>query len=917
MNLKAIQRVAGVYQQVQDGNGLVVGNQIESSAAADPKNLLIFTPNSATAAAAGGSLTLTTGNGGATSGDGGALLLNTGTATDGAGGSFISTLGAGVGTNPGGGFTFTAGAGGGAGGEGIPNWGGGMEIALGAGGVYGPGGGFRLYCGAGGTDGSAGGSIIAYAGATTAYNFGADVDVRAGDSARRGGLLQLQAGQGTVGTGNAGAGGHVNIQSGYGATFEQNPGKEGGTIQMFAGGGGVGTYLAYSATAFTARNGTFTGVASYAGGTMIEVTTGAAHQLLAGMTVTLVGVGGTYDGTWTIDTVTGASTFVINTAWSVTDSGTWSAPYTRVNIGAHSILLGTTVNIWNTGGIYDGTFNVVYVPAGGFIDISTPYVSPATGDVTVDSASGNGGVIDLNTGAAGATAGGTGGNGGNFQITCGASAGIGTAGGFRVICGDGGDAGVGGSTEIRAGAGGGTCGSVALYGGDGSGVANEGGAIQLLAGPAGDANDGGTVSITGGQSSDLDDSSAGGAVRISGGEALTGSINLGGPVYLNGGYGRGLDGNGGTVYITGGHSAGDAAGGVVQIVGGNSEGGSTGGRVVIDAGQQLSGEPFNGPIDIGRNVNTQVNLGRTNFPTKVWGNTVLGDNAGTDYLTVTATILGNLTFSRLGHHVLQGEDGGGQTINMTLRSNQPTSGTASGFVMLNSGNTTAAASGVVDLRSGTTTTSGNSGVVTVASGNAAGSSGNVTLTIGTAGGTRGKLVLGDSTTITTIGGSDTNPATVNGTNLTTLTNGSNADALHTHTAVGASQLTVAGLTTTGFTDGYFGYISANSTMTKTDADTPSKTRLFGANEGTAGTMTVAGVVENAAFTTAGGLPAAGASVFLAPGTEEGGAAGKLTATPPSGVGQTVAEVGVCLDNSNYAALKTCKILIQPQPPVTN
>ena len=150
-------------------------------------------------------------------------------------------------------------------------------------------------------------------------------------------------------------------------------------------------------------------------------------------------------------------------------------------------------------------------------------------------------------------------------------------------------------------------------------------------------------------------------------------------------------------------------------------------------------------------------------------------------------------------------------------------------------------------------------------------------------------------------------------NVDTLLNGSNADALHTHSAVTGSQLVVTGLTTTGLADGDFGYVSAANTMTKTDADAEASSYCFGANEGTAGSMTVGGIIDAAKFTTDGGSPTNGAPVYLALGTADTGAgAGKLTAIAPTAVGDFVAEVGICLDNSNWAASKTCKVLLQPK-----
>lgn len=158
-------------------------------------------------------------------------------------------------------------------------------------------------------------------------------------------------------------------------------------------------------------------------------------------------------------------------------------------------------------------------------------------------------------------------------------------------------------------------------------------------------------------------------------------------------------------------------------------------------------------------------------------------------------------------------------------------------------------------------------------------------------------------------------STVIATALNTLTNGNNADALHTHSAVFSSQVVVSGLTTTGLTDGYFGYISSANTLTKTDATSITSSRVFGANEGTIGTMTVAAIIENALMTTAGGSPSNGAPVYLAPSTEEAGCAGKLTATKPVTAGQVVSEVGIVASNANYAGSKTAKILLQIKAPI--
>ncbi len=129
----------------------------------------------------------------------------------------------------------------------------------------------------------------------------------------------------------------------------------------------------------------------------------------------------------------------------------------------------------------------------------------------------------------------------------------------------------------------------------------------------------------------------------------------------------------------------------------------------------------------------------------------------------------------------------------------------------------------------------------------------------------------------------------------------------------SSQVVVSGLTTTGLADGDAGYISAADTMTKTDATAEASSRFFGFNEGTASSMTVFGLVESAKFTTDGGSPSNGAPVYLALGTADTNTgAGKLTATAPTTAGQFVAEVGLCLNNGNYAGSKTAEVLIQPK-----
>lgn len=135
-----------------------------------------------------------------------------------------------------------------------------------------------------------------------------------------------------------------------------------------------------------------------------------------------------------------------------------------------------------------------------------------------------------------------------------------------------------------------------------------------------------------------------------------------------------------------------------------------------------------------------------------------------------------------------------------------------------------------------------------------------------------------------------------------------------NTVTFAGEVRRSGVATAGLADGDFGYLSGPATMSKTNAAAEVSSRVFGANEGVAGEMTTGAgsVVENAKFTTDGGQPGNGAPIWLAAGGADAGTgAGKLTATKPAAP-NFVSEVGTCANNANYAALKTCAILLQPK-----
>jgi hypothetical protein len=131
-------------------------------------------------------------------------------------------------------------------------------------------------------------------------------------------------------------------------------------------------------------------------------------------------------------------------------------------------------------------------------------------------------------------------------------------------------------------------------------------------------------------------------------------------------------------------------------------------------------------------------------------------------------------------------------------------------------------------------------------------------------------------------------------------------------ASSAQKVSFTGFTTTDLAEGDFVY-TPTTTPLKTDALVYEKAIVAGAYEGTSGSLTVGGQIDNAKFTTAGGQPEDGEPVYLAKSTDDTDTgAGKLTATAPTARGQYVAEVGICYDNSNYASAKTCSIIFNPK-----
>jgi hypothetical protein len=120
-------------------------------------------------------------------------------------------------------------------------------------------------------------------------------------------------------------------------------------------------------------------------------------------------------------------------------------------------------------------------------------------------------------------------------------------------------------------------------------------------------------------------------------------------------------------------------------------------------------------------------------------------------------------------------------------------------------------------------------------------------------------------------------------------------------------------TTTGMTDGDFGYFSAEESLTKTDAASIATSRFAGAHIGMANLALIHGIVNNAKFSELSPTPVIGEPAFLARADDEAGngAAGKLSALPAWPV---VAEVGLIagVDPVLFPTSRTAKVLLQPK-----
>jgi hypothetical protein len=171
-----------------------------------------------------------------------------------------------------------------------------------------------------------------------------------------------------------------------------------------------------------------------------------------------------------------------------------------------------------------------------------------------------------------------------------------------------------------------------------------------------------------------------------------------------------------------------------------------------------------------------------------------------------------------------------------------------------------------------------------------------------------------------IGGVAVGTANFTAANVTALLDGTTIEdfgtALHKHEIVQGNtpQTKLTGQTEaagSAFANNMAGRITRAGEWNKTDAQIDAGSRFAGIRTAS-GEFVLSGVVT-AAFTTDGGSPAEGAPIYLARAAADANAgAGKLTAGVNNTNGEFNQEVGICLDNANYAGSKTCVIVLQPK-----
>jgi hypothetical protein len=357
----------------------------------------------------------------------------------------------------------------------------------------------------------------------------------------------------------------------------------------------------------------------------------------------------------------------------------------------------------------------------------------------------------------------------------------------------------------------GTGGALYLYGGD---SANGAGGSANIAGGNGTTT-GGDVTIVGGSGSTVGYvyvgatstksvylGAAGTDTYVSGGLGVTGSFNADGDVDLGNstadtitlvGY---VDSNlifsnaatryvypaaktgsaGAIMYVRGGGTTDANTGGILYLEGGASTSGSgasailrggagaTGGNVVLRGGD---GTGTDGGAYVGDSYTSGVYLAATGITTLVYGPLTVSEaftangsvtlgNAGTDAVTVTGYVAGNVTFDNNGGHVIGAESAAAGTgVAVTLQAGDADAASAAGgatYVLGGDSNNATGGAGGTAYVTGGASTSGTGGHAYVRGGNSAS-------------GTDGTVYVGTSQTAAVSIGATTLTTTVNG-NLT-------------------------------------------------------------------------------------------------------------------------------------------------------
>lgn len=463
----------------------------------------------------------------------------------------------------------------------------------------------------------------------------------------------------------------------------------------------------------------------------------------------------------------------------------------------------------------------------------------------------------------------------------------------------------GGVMSVKAGNGFGTGngGAVKLSGGDsGAGATGNGGAVTIGAGDATSTNgNGGAVTIDGGQKTGtgtagivyvggtyaeavevgrtgktttvMGDLSVNGNTTL--GDASTDTISFTGVLNTNIIFQKEANyniqvqtsttanANGGNVTVQAGAADGNGNGGTVFIAGGSAPGNGPGGFIVIDGGTSVGGNP--GVVSIGPTDASGVTLGHAGITTSITGD--LSQQTGSFGLQGNAasslsTTAGALTIDGFAGVVLKG--------GITLAG----AGTA---LIINAAGT------AVTVQSGATLTTTGTGNINLPNNGSA----------------RFKI---ESTSV---------GSTVTAPNLDTLTNGSNADALHTHSGVSASSVAITKTADENLSAGNLlalGFNGGTPICNKADANGS------GTRPNAVGFTAAAVTASNpATIVVSGEVAVADASWDSVPTTSDVGApvymsetAGNVTLTAPSTSGSTVQKVGIVSVGGSGAV----KVLVQ-------